>query len=215
MLENVLASLHSLKAMGLAYIIFKEWRVTRTFSSTECLIEWLVGKAISYRGSNDLNKKKMYKIRVTVCVCVAQYLLFSVAFSTLLFVFCYYSIGHWVVCPSSNYPYGILKPFFVAFWQLKSSNLMHVSNICFVRCNIVEIEVWKWQRALIKRFCFYGLILNVYLFFILSYVIRGAGRWFSLGTPVSSTNKTDRHNIAEILLKVALNTKSQLYTLIR
>jgi hypothetical protein len=26
------------------------------------------------------------------------------------------------------------------------------------------------------------------------------------GTPVSSTNKTDRHDIAEILLKVALNT---------
>ena len=33
-----------------------------------------------------------------------------------------------------------------------------------------------------------------------------AGRWFSLGTLVSSTKKTDRHNIAEILLKVALNT---------
>jgi hypothetical protein len=32
------------------------------------------------------------------------------------------------------------------------------------------------------------------------------GRWFSPGTPVSSTNKTDRHYIAEILLKVALNT---------
>jgi len=30
--------------------------------------------------------------------------------------------------------------------------------------------------------------------------------WFSLVTPVSSTNKTYRHNIAEILLKVALNT---------
>jgi hypothetical protein len=29
------------------------------------------------------------------------------------------------------------------------------------------------------------------------------GRWFSLGTPVSSTNKTDRHDITEILLKVA------------
>jgi hypothetical protein len=28
---------------------------------------------------------------------------------------------------------------------------------------------------------------------------------FSLGTPVSSTNKTDRHDITEILLKVALN----------
>jgi hypothetical protein len=33
-----------------------------------------------------------------------------------------------------------------------------------------------------------------------------AGRWFSLGTPISSTNKTDRHNMTEILLKVALNT---------
>jgi hypothetical protein len=33
-----------------------------------------------------------------------------------------------------------------------------------------------------------------------------AGQWFSLGTPVSSTNNTDRHDIAEILLKVALNT---------
>ena len=32
------------------------------------------------------------------------------------------------------------------------------------------------------------------------------GLWFSLGTPVSSTNKTD--DITEILLKVALNTKT-------
>ena len=32
------------------------------------------------------------------------------------------------------------------------------------------------------------------------------GRWFSPGTPVSSTNKTDRHDITEILLKVVLNT---------
>ena len=30
--------------------------------------------------------------------------------------------------------------------------------------------------------------------------------WFFPSTPVSSTNKTDRHDIAEILLKVALNT---------
>jgi hypothetical protein len=33
-----------------------------------------------------------------------------------------------------------------------------------------------------------------------------AGRWFSPGTTVSSTNKTDHHDITEILLKVALNT---------
>jgi hypothetical protein len=35
------------------------------------------------------------------------------------------------------------------------------------------------------------------------------GMWFSLGLPVSSTNKIDRHDITEILLKVALNTIKQ------
>ena len=30
--------------------------------------------------------------------------------------------------------------------------------------------------------------------------------WFNVGTPVSSTNKVDHHIIAEILLKVTLNT---------
>ena len=35
------------------------------------------------------------------------------------------------------------------------------------------------------------------------------GRWFSPGPPVSSTNKTDRHDITEILLKVVLNTIKQ------
>jgi hypothetical protein len=33
-----------------------------------------------------------------------------------------------------------------------------------------------------------------------------AGRWFSPGTLVSSTNQTDSHEITELLLKVALNT---------
>jgi predicted DNA-binding transcriptional regulator len=36
------------------------------------------------------------------------------------------------------------------------------------------------------------------------------GRWFSQCTPVSSTTKTGRHDIAEILLKVAFNTKNQI-----
>ena len=35
------------------------------------------------------------------------------------------------------------------------------------------------------------------------------GQWFSPGPPVSSTNKTHRHDITEILLKVALNTIKQ------
>jgi hypothetical protein len=36
------------------------------------------------------------------------------------------------------------------------------------------------------------------------YQLFAYGRWFSPGTPVSSTTKTDRNDIAEILLKVAI-----------
>jgi hypothetical protein len=36
-----------------------------------------------------------------------------------------------------------------------------------------------------------------------------ASRWFPPGTPFSSTNKIDRHDITEISLKVALNTINQ------
>jgi hypothetical protein len=36
--------------------------------------------------------------------------------------------------------------------------------------------------------------------------LRQVGGFLDPDTPVSSTNKTDRHNIAEILLKVALKT---------
>jgi hypothetical protein len=41
------------------------------------------------------------------------------------------------------------------------------------------------------------------------YQLLAHGRWFSPGTPASSTIKTGRHDIAEILLKVALITKNQ------
>jgi hypothetical protein len=45
------------------------------------------------------------------------------------------------------------------------------------------------------------------------YQLLAHGWWFSPGTPASSTTKTGRHNIAEILLKVALNTKNQSFYL--
>ena len=41
------------------------------------------------------------------------------------------------------------------------------------------------------------------------YQLLAHGRWFSPGSPASSTTKTGRHDIAEILLKVALNTINQ------
>jgi hypothetical protein len=42
-----------------------------------------------------------------------------------------------------------------------------------------------------------------------AYQLLARGRWFSPGTPASSTTKTGRHDRAEILLKVALNTKEK------
>ena len=42
------------------------------------------------------------------------------------------------------------------------------------------------------------------------YQLLANGRWFSPGTPASSTTKTGRHDIAEILLKVALDTINQI-----
>jgi hypothetical protein len=47
------------------------------------------------------------------------------------------------------------------------------------------------------------------------YHLLAHGRWFSPGTPVSSTTKTGRQDIAEILLKVALKhqkSKSKYFT---
>jgi hypothetical protein len=45
------------------------------------------------------------------------------------------------------------------------------------------------------------------------YQLLAQGRWFSPGTPASTTTKAGRHAIAEILLKVALNTKIQIQIL--
>jgi hypothetical protein len=42
------------------------------------------------------------------------------------------------------------------------------------------------------------------------YQLLAHGQWFSPVTSASSTTKTDRHDIAEILLKVALNTINQI-----
>jgi hypothetical protein len=45
------------------------------------------------------------------------------------------------------------------------------------------------------------------------YQLLAHGRWFSPGTQAFSTTKTGCHDIAEILLKVALNTINQIKSL--
>jgi hypothetical protein len=45
---------------------------------------------------------------------------------------------------------------------------------------------------------------------VIVYQLLAHGRWFSRGTLASSTNKTGHHDIAEILMKVALSAKNQI-----
>jgi hypothetical protein len=64
----------------------------------------------------------------------------------------------------------------------------------FITTNVVKFEPCSWRGVLDTTLC--------------DQVCQwlATDRWFSPGTPVSSINKTDRHDITEILLKVVLNT---------
>ena len=52
-----------------------------------------------------------------------------------------------------------------------------------------------------------SILLTVTLQGDKAYQLLAHGRWFSPGTLAYSTTKASRHNIAEILLKVAFSTK--------
>jgi hypothetical protein len=80
---------------------------------------------------------------------------------------------------------------------------------------------WSWSHgSWVYNILFSTKILSLNpaygeVFSIQHYVIKfvcdllAAGRLFSRRTPVSSTNKTDRRDKTEILLKVVLNTINQ------
>ena len=67
---------------------------------------------------------------------------------------------------------------------------------------IVSIYIYKNQYLSPTRMSSY-ITMKVALYII-----------YSLGTPVSSTNKTDRHDVTELLMKVALNTNNHQYHII-
>jgi len=85
--------------------------------------------------------------------------------------------------PSWSWTYGN--------WIQKCTTTCVISAYHLWRC---EFESHSWRGVLDTALCDK----------VCQWLV--AGQWFSPGTPVSSTNKTDRHDITEILLKVALNT---------
>ena len=70
-------------------------------------------------------------------------------------------------------------------------------------CNQCLSQLMLWARISIKARC------TTLCDQICQWL--ATGRWFSPGPQVSSTNKTDRHDITKILLKVSLNTIKQTY----
>jgi hypothetical protein len=117
---------------------------------------------------------------------------------------------HW---KQANYMYIVIKVF--------NDNVHAVCLFLMLRhCGIFSFPFISW--------IFYHIHLHQYLSFIFTGIFfpqikffdvtddttlilqwPATGWWFSPGTPVSSTNKTDCHDITEILLKVALNTINQ------
>jgi hypothetical protein len=96
---------------------------------------------------------------------------------------------------------------------------MRLGNIIKIYFNTVRGPSWPWSYGgwiynYICNQCLSPLMLWVRLPLssrittlcdkVCQWLVTG--RWFYPGTLVSSTNKTDRHGIAEILLKVALST---------
>jgi hypothetical protein len=82
---------------------------------------------------------------------------------------------------------------------------MYVLIDCFIilpRGAVVVVIIWfescSWQGVL--ETTLYDKVCQRLM----------AGWWFSPGTLISSTSKTERHDITEILLKVALNTITKL-----
>jgi hypothetical protein len=82
-----------------------------------------------------------------------------------------------------------------------------VLYVCFVdRC--LSSCTFSFGHCVVCSFSIYGFWLPLWYL----QTVLATGRWFSPGAQVSSTNKTDRHDITEILLKVALITKTLILT---
>ena len=90
---------------------------------------------------------------------------------------CFYSLI--IICPGSSWP-----------WWYGGWIYNYICNQCLSSLMWVRISIKARCTALCDKVC----------------QRLATGRWFFPGPPVSSTNETVRHDLTEILLKVALNT---------
>ena len=88
---------------------------------------------------------------------------------------------------------------------VKRTSLMFVGNIAYTI--FIWGQSWSHGRCEFESCWWRGVLHTTICDKVCQWLVTG--RWFSRGPPVSPTNKTDCHDIIEILLKVALNTINQ------
>ena len=84
----------------------------------------------------------------------------------------------------------------------RESQFLHVFSeldVVVIVCSPFLSALKLWVRIMLRQ----GVLNTTLCDKVCQWLV--ASSWFSMGTLVSSTNKTDRHDIAEILLKVALS----------
>jgi hypothetical protein len=138
--------------------------------------------------------RKMRKISWTFIFCICFFLFFIYLWWFLLIIFFFTKFTNEMVFIWMQDLYigeGPSWPWSYGSW--------------IYRCNQCQSPLMLWVRISIRARCT-TLCDKVCQW-------HATGRWFSPGPPVSSTNKTDRHDITEILLKVVLNTIKQTKTI--
>jgi hypothetical protein len=94
----------------------------------------------------------------------------------------------------------LMRVIYMVFFRQKQSLIY---PYCYLHNNFITkfgLPLTLWVRNPLRR----GVLDTISCDKVCQWL--AAGRWFSPGTPLSSNNKTDRHDITEIMLKVALNT---------
>jgi hypothetical protein len=89
----------------------------------------------------------------------------------------------------------------------KKNKKWHDRTNLKISWNISPLWIMVWFGLIVFNATFNNICDKVCLWL-------STGQWFSPGPLVSSNNKTDLHDIAEILLKVALNTIKSNQTII-
>ena len=95
----------------------------------------------------------------------------------------------------------------VLYYKVLYNSCVYYSVVCY---SILYYSILYYSVLYCGSMLLSSLLLNMAsMFYDGCHYVLVTGRWFSPGSPVSSTYKTDRHDIPEILLKVALNTIDQ------